>query len=335
MATGLVSLCYDVLPNSLGPNRSAAIAVDCATVLLGIVIRVVRWERLDSRWLSGLPVAALVYLAVNRLMGVVPDETYGIWIVLIFVWIGLWQPPRTALAVAPVAVVTYLLPFVVAGVPSDGTLAAVAISVPVATIVGETLSRRASAVHRADVERQAALDALALASITDDLTGLGNRRHANQMLDLLHDGDALAIFDLDHFKNVNDTFGHHYGDRVLNEFGQFLGEHVRQQDAVARYGGEEFIMVLHNANTEALEIVERLLQQWRTRTPPATLSVGVAVHHGTSWSDTFTRADQALYHAKETGRDRAVLEPNPAHEAVQQEYMVTNPTSPVPGRLEI
>jgi diguanylate cyclase (GGDEF)-like protein len=307
VAAGAISLCYDMLPNGLGTRRAQAIVIDTFTVVLGLVIRVLPWERLGARWLSALPVAALLYLAINRAMGVVPDETYGIWIILIFVWIGLWQPPRSALTLIPFAVLTYLLPFAFIDVPNEDTLASVAISVPVAVLVGETLSRRAAAVRRADTERQAALDALARANVTDDLTGLGNRRRANQMLDELNVGDALAIFDLDHFKHINDTMGHQYGDQVLNELGQFLMEQVREHDSCARYGGEEFIMVLRSAKDNAMEVVERLLDQWRLTGPAATLSAGVAVHRGASWSDTFSQADSALYQAKQTGRDRAVL----------------------------
>ncbi|MBI5090497.1 MAG: GGDEF domain-containing protein [Actinobacteria bacterium] len=306
MAAGLVSLCFDALPNGLGANRRTAVIVDCCTVLLGVMIRIVPWDRLPARWLAALPAAALAYLAVNRALGIVPNETYGIWIILIFVWIGLWLPPLASLAFVPFAVLTYLIPFAFIDVPNTDTLASVAISVPVAVIVGETLARRAVEVRRAHAELQTALDSLERANVTDDLTGLGNRRQANQMLDELADGDALAIFDLDHFKRVNDLHGHQYGDGVLNEFGQFLAAQVRDHDTVARYGGEEFIMVLRQAEHSATEIVERLLEQWRTTAPSVTLSVGIAVHRG-SWSDTFSRADRALYEAKRSGRDRAVL----------------------------
>ena len=86
-----------------------------------------------------------------------------------------------------------LAPCAIVGVPLGATLASVAISVPVAVLVGETLTRRSAEVQRADAERQMAIDALAQANVTDDLTGLGNRRQANLMLDGLEHGDALAI----------------------------------------------------------------------------------------------------------------------------------------------
>jgi diguanylate cyclase (GGDEF)-like protein len=310
IAAGGISLGYDVLPNRLGSHRLISILLDALTVVLGLIVRLLPWSRWSSRRLLMLPAIALAYVAVDRSFDVIPNETYGIWIILIFVWIGMWQPPRSAIAMAPVAIVAYFVPFAFVGVPPGGTLASMAISVPVAALVGETLSRRSAAVDRADADRQLAIDALALASVTDDLTGLGNRRQANVMLDGLDTGDALVVLDLDHFKNLNDTLGHQYGDRVLNQLGQFLTEHLRAHDSVARYGGEEFIMVLRDADGSAFDIVERLLVLWRACRPATTLSAGVALHKGDSWSDTFARADAALYAAKQSGRDRAILAPD-------------------------
>ena len=95
----------------------------------------------------------------------------------------------------------------------------------------------------------------------------------------MEDGDPLAILDLDHFKVVNDTLGHHRGDEVLQELGAFLRDAIRDGDGVARYGGEEFVVVLRQLPSGALEVIERLLADWRASTPPATLSAGIAVKH--------------------------------------------------------
>jgi PleD family two-component response regulator len=98
---------------------------------------------------------------------------------------------------APVAASAYLVPFAF-GVPATyGATASVAISIPVAVLVGETIARKEQTTRRAEAGQQAALAALAKANVTDDLTGLGNRRWANSLLDALEDGDALAILDLD------------------------------------------------------------------------------------------------------------------------------------------
>ena len=330
IAAGVISLCYDFLPNRLGGQRTTSIILDSLTVALGTVVRSVSGSKWSAGRLSVLPIVALIYLAVDRSLGIIPNESYGIWIILIFVWIGLWQPPGSAIRMTPVAIATYLAPCAIVGVPRGATLASVAISVPVAVLVGETLTRRSAEVQRADAERQMAIDALAQANVTDDLTGIGNRRQANLMLDGLEHGDALAILDLDHFKQLNDTLGHQHGDQVLNRLGQFFREHLRRPDSVARYGGEEFIMVIRNADNSALEVVSRLLEQLRTRSLGATLSAGVALHSGRSWLDTFARADAALYTAKQDGRDRAVLaaDPQPAHDTTVVLSSVSSDRSP-------
>jgi diguanylate cyclase len=118
--------------------------------------------------------------------------------------------------------------------------------------------------------------------------------------------------DLDHFKHVNDTYGHTRGDEVLHQLGAFLAHAIRDGDSVARYGGEEFVVVLRQLGLGSLEVVERLLTDWRATTPLATLSAGVAVKWpGQTWTTTFSLADAALYEAKATGRDRAVLNLDP------------------------
>ena len=76
------------------------------------------------------------------------------------------------------------------------------------------------------------------------MTGLGNRRLGNQLLDRLAVDDSVAILDLDHFKQVNDTHGHARGDLLLQELGAFLLAEVREADTVARMGGEEFLLAL-------------------------------------------------------------------------------------------
>jgi diguanylate cyclase (GGDEF)-like protein len=305
--SGIIGVVNDLLPTA-GPGRSVALVLDSANGLIGLIALRLPWRRWPARATLVMPTLACANLAANKVVGVLPPGTLGVWIVLVFVWIGLWHPPRTALAMAPVAAAAYLVPFVFGSGTTGDELAAITISIPVAVLVGETLARRATQVRRAEEDREAALAALALASVTDDLTGVGNRRQANTMLDALEDGDALVILDIDHFKRVNDTLGHHRGDEVLHEFGAFLARAVRGDDTVARYGGEEFVVVLRHVGDAAMEATERLLDAWRATRPPVTVSAGVAVKRPTvSWSVTFSQADAALYQAKHTGRDRAVL----------------------------
>ena len=147
---------------------------------------------------------------------------------------------------------------------------------------------------------------LAEVSVRDELTGIGNRRHASGLLASLEPGDAVVMIDLDHFKAVNDTDGHEGGDRVLQALAQYLQNGVRDLDTVARYGGEEFVMVLHQIGDGGLPAVQRLCSGWRRRGPRTTFSAGVAVHRsGETAAATLARADAALYQAKRTGRDRA------------------------------
>ena len=146
------------------------------------------------------------------------------------------------------------------------------------------------------------------ASRLDPLTGVGNRRHASELLQSLEHGDVVAMVDLDHFKHVNDTFGHQVGDRVLADLGRHLREALRGHDTVARYGGEEFLVVLRGAGESGSRIAERINESRRRTSPLATLSVGLASHRGgDDPTATLAHADQALYEAKKLGRDRVCM----------------------------
>jgi diguanylate cyclase (GGDEF)-like protein len=141
---------------------------------------------------------------------------------------------------------------------------------------------------------------------TDPLTQLANRRTYDRALSTLQEGDAVVIVDLDHFKSVNDRFGHDEGDRTLRVLGQCLRSVSRQVDTVARYGGEEFALVLADAGVEgARAALRRLRRAWHAHSPITTFSAGVAVHQqGSTPQETLQRADIALYRAKEHGRNR-------------------------------
>lgn len=140
----------------------------------------------------------------------------------------------------------------------------------------------------------------------DPLTGVGNRRHAESLLSTLEPGDTVLLFDLDHFKGVNDTFGHAAGDAVLQDFARFLQSNIRYVDGVARLGGEEFL-VIRRAMGPVTEEEPRLVEAWRATQPRTTVSAGLAVHHADRTPmATLAAADDALYAAKGQGRDRIV-----------------------------
>lgn len=131
---------------------------------------------------------------------------------------------------------------------------------------------------------------------------------------------SICIFDLDHFKRVNDTFGHAAGDTVLKTVAQETHKNLRNIDHIARYGGEEFILILTNAEKdEALDcaerirrVVARLVFDNLPDDIRITISVGVTeFKSGEPIQDAINRADKALYRAKLNGRDRVEYEPTP------------------------
>jgi diguanylate cyclase (GGDEF)-like protein len=155
-----------------------------------------------------------------------------------------------------------------------------------------------------------------LQATTDGLTGLINRRTLeNQMRQLVRSGEpfAIAMADLDRFKQVNDTFGHDGGDRALRLFSQTMRQAVRAGDVVCRYGGEEFVIVLRNARCgEAVELLDRLRVLLAAAlnsgdTPSFTASFGVTDSRaGGNFDELLRIADQALLTAKAEGRNRVV-----------------------------
>lgn len=157
----------------------------------------------------------------------------------------------------------------------------------------------------------------------DPLTGLENRRSTGHRLQVelaraTRQGEPLAVLmlDLDHFKHVNDAWGHTVGDQVLTAVAQTLQTGVRAADVVGRYGGEEFLAILPSTPPhEAIDVAERLRQAVSDLRVPAghghiaiTVSIGIAVFtDAENLATLIARADTALYRAKAEGRDRCVF----------------------------
>jgi diguanylate cyclase (GGDEF)-like protein len=164
---------------------------------------------------------------------------------------------------------------------------------------------------------QKAITESQLASETDPLSGLTNRRGFDRLADAALTRTrrmglplAVALFDLDHFKRVNDTFGHATGDGVIAGFAAVLRATAPGAAVTARQGGEEFVMLIEGATAETAWLAAEAI---RIRTaaglgadlPAMTVSAGVAqLRPGESLSDVLRRADQATYQAKNNGRDR-------------------------------
>ena len=179
-----------------------------------------------------------------------------------------------------------------------------ATDVEVVEILAVQIGRALENAGRFEAEHEAVSRAMA-DSLTDELTRIGNRRHANALLESLRPGDAAVLIDLDHFKSINDSFGHAAGDSLLVVLAEHLRQTVRGGDDVARYGGEEFLVVLRRAGADALAATERLRTTWRRDHPDVSFSAGVATHNGDHPAAiTLGRADAALYAAKLMGRDR-------------------------------
>jgi len=168
-------------------------------------------------------------------------------------------------------------------------------------------------------------ETLRVQSIRDPLTGMFNRRYMEESLDreiyrAIRNKRPLGaiILDIDHFKRYNDTFCHDAGDMVLRELGNFLKTKVRGEDIPCRYGGEEFVLIMPGASIEImqqraeqlLEGVKKLsLKHQGQHLGTITISLGVALYpeHGQTGEAVLKAADAALYQAKNSGRDRAVL----------------------------
>lgn len=136
----------------------------------------------------------------------------------------------------------------------------------------------------------------------DALTGLSNRRMLGRSLGRLGPDDTVIMIDVDHFKRVNDTLGHHVGDLVLRTLGQTLAATLRASDRAGRYGGEEFVVILAGGDPDVF--LTRLREEWVTARPhPVTFSAGVA-SCGPDPRRALEAADRAMYRAKQAGRDR-------------------------------
>ncbi len=187
----------------------------------------------------------------------------------------------------------------------------------------ELVARVAAAAHVKKLQdrlhvRNAQLEQV---SRTDILTGLYNRRHLEEQLTRQHaaarrgrDQLSVILLDIDHFKRVNDTYGHSAGDQVLCTFANRMTQQLRSGDITGRWGGEEFLVILPATDADgAMRVAERIREV--TRATPTwadghdisvTVSGGCVTGPGASPDDLVSAADRRLYEAKRSGRDRIV-----------------------------
>jgi diguanylate cyclase (GGDEF)-like protein len=166
---------------------------------------------------------------------------------------------------------------------------------------------------------------LRLESIHDSLTGLYNRRYMDKCLQTeisrskRHNFNfGVLLFDIDHFKNLNDTYGHEAGDVVLRKLSDYLQQNVRSEDVLCRYGGEEFLIILPDISKNDLQKISERIQkeikkniqvEYENHKLCITVSVGAAnfPDNGQAATELLKAADEALYRAKDQGRDQVCI----------------------------
>ena len=195
----------------------------------------------------------------------------------------------------------------------------------IATEIGArtgTIANPAEYAEARHAELLHALEQMERLAYTDRLTGAWNRRHLEdaallEMSRAERHGHAvsLLVLDVDHFKEINDQFGHAVGDYVLVELVRCIRSDIRRADTVTRWGGEEFIVLapdtaLREAEQLAQKLCARVAEAQLSSARPVTISVGVAEYHcGEGFEHWLARADRAMYRAKDSGRNRVVADP--------------------------
>ncbi|PZQ55453.1 MAG: hypothetical protein DI555_09025 [Novosphingobium pentaromativorans] len=202
-----------------------------------------------------------------------------------------------------------------------GAIVALAVSAPVCIVLLRQQARIA-ALHD---ELAQAFKRLERTARTDGMTGLTTRDVFMEMTrDAIADRDGwLIVADVDHFKQINDGFGHGVGDRVLVAIGDAIQSNLRAGDLCGRLGGEEFGLFLHaRSGREAYAAAERLrrtvadlaVSTFNGGRVVPTLSLGLSASHGLTLAEVMRRADEALYEAKRQGRNCTVAAPDPVME---------------------
>ena len=301
-----------LLPRAPGASEAGLLAIALNAFAIGGVL-VWRAQRLPA-W--ALPVAlawgSVLVTGVAWCSAEHPSP-----LVFFYLWVFLYSAyffdGRLALAQVAFVAVLYGALLLVRR-PEAGAAAWWVVGIATMSIAGIVIR-----VMRAHVELL--IERLSDAARTDPLTQLPNRRGFRELLDLeleraRRSGAPMTVLagDLDHFKDVNDRSGHHVGDAVLQQVAALLREGVRQVDVPARIGGEEFAVILPGTDAQtAFAIAERLRCHVRDAfadaSVPITISFGIASHpaHAETAASLVRTADEALYGAKESGRNRSVI----------------------------
>lgn len=212
----------------------------------------------------------------------------------------------------------------IAGLPRDSVVAALQTVAPtllLLNLAGSLVISSLIAREDKNLEQRERLD---FETVTDPLTGIANRRGferravASSRPRRTRAGNAVLMIDIDHFKTINDDFGHTAGDDILRQIGRRLGNSLREGDVVARFGGEEFAVYLADMGRGETELVADRLRRtisdesFAAAGRDLTVTISVGVHWQADpvidWDAILNVADRALYAAKSLGRDRVVFD---------------------------
>lgn len=277
------------------------VVVSLVLVLLVTVSIWFPWERWSPEASLAFPLTVLAALVViGRATEGVAVAYVGV-VPLVFVYLGVFLRPGSAVLTVPLAWVAYVS---LVDHITVNTVVRLLISGATWLTISGVLSVLIS--HERHVRY-----GLRLATRVDALTSLGNRRGLDERLATLVPGDCVVLCDLDLFKGVNDAFGHAAGDEVLAQFGELISQQLRRRDYAARYGGEEFVLVLARTNpAQALAALAALRTEWLDLAAGVTFSAGVAAVTGDQpGAAVLAAADAAMYEAKAAGRDEFRVAP--------------------------
>jgi diguanylate cyclase (GGDEF)-like protein len=309
-AGGLAAIAGTVVPDP-DPSDHGALSI-LAVACLGLAALLGAWRRPPASVLACLPTLGLllVGIAVASARPLASTPTYYLLPILASAYFG--SPRRLAVDLC-VCAVSLAVVLALWSEPAARTAVWIGTVIPAVCVALVVAGLR----QRLDAK----VDSLRYLADTDPLTGALNHGAFGGALEVALDryhqagrGAALLLVDVDHFKQVNDRFGHQEGDRMLRLVSDLLAAHKRRDDVLGRVGGEEFALLLPEADlTAARGVADRIreaLREATEETPAAlTLSVGIATLAPAVDSShaLLHAADRALYEAKERGRDRAVV----------------------------
>lgn len=325
MLNGLVFNSAILVSDGLGVMKlgTAHLVMTHAYSLVSLLLMVLVWGRKERFFRVAWSYVVLNFLQfVSALLFVTADEMRVVWFFLqisgVYILLGAWPGMVNTLVtiLAIHGVNQYLQPPL-----SSHALATLTLSLGAAGVVFHVYSSRSVSFHRRMVESNLQLRKL---STEDPLTGLLNARAYYALVDRLirlstRNGASFAVLfiDLDHFKSINDRYGHEAGDTVLKETAACLKRLIRHSDALGRIGGEEFSIFLSTITPEeALKFaeklrsdIERLMPRIEAMPLRITASIGVAMNQTEplTFAEIQGQADQAMYRAKAAGRNRVTL----------------------------